>query len=63
MFDFKPIDTAPKQEGYEFPKQILCRFYHHYERRFIYFVAYAAGKSTYAPGYAKPEEWCELPNE
>ena len=57
---FKPISTAPKSENYY--DQILCRFkYPYMDGQYVYFVAVPNGAETRAPGYAAPEEWCELP--
>ena len=57
--NFKPISEAPVSLK---PYQILCRFWYPYnDAHWVYFVAQASGALTWAPGYAKPEEWCELP--
>ena len=59
--EFRPISEAPT--GTKAHDQILCRFYNHQFGYWMYFVAYPAGPTTWAPGYAKPEEWAFLPED
>ena len=54
--NWKPIATAPEWNGSG--KDILCRFKGQFG--FVHFVAKANGESTSNPGYAAPEEWCEI---
>jgi len=55
---FYPIETAPI--GKMASDQILCRFKHP-QSGWVYMIAYPAGSETWAPGFAKPEEWAALP--
>jgi hypothetical protein len=62
-FDFKPIATAPTPGPMQSAKQILVRFKGPQDRGWYYYVAEGYGVHTHTPGYARPEEWCELPED